>query len=52
MGFVKFIGGLGLITLGIYIGMKGFYSPNSSAADFFFGTGCIFGIGGFYLWII
>jgi hypothetical protein len=52
MGFLKFIGGIVLITLGIYIGMKGFHSPNSSAADFWLGLGALFGMGGFYLWAI
>lgn len=52
MGYLKFIGGLILISLGIYIGIKGFHSPNSSAADLFFGIGGLFEIGGFYLWSI
>jgi hypothetical protein len=50
MGFIKFIAGLLLMSLGVYIGIKGFHSPNSSAADFFFVIGLLFGMGGFYLW--
>lgn len=50
MGILKFLGGCLLIGLGIWIGIKGFYLPNSAAADLCFGTGFILGLLGFSLW--
>lgn len=50
MGFLKFIAGIFCIFIGGYIFSKGFYLPNSSAADFVFGTGLMIAFVGFIFW--
>lgn len=52
MVFIRLLGAIGCFMLAGFVGSKGFYLPNSAAADICFGTAATLGLLGFICLII